>query len=591
MNFLQTIKKQNLLFDGAFGTYYSQKNGAEHIPEIANFGDGQLVKTIHKEYILAGADIIRTNTFASNCETLSCTKEELRENLVNACKLAMKAIQETEAEIERKVWIAGDIGPLPSSIHKDDENVEKYIYIAEALMNAGADFLLFETFSDEQQILQVAEKLKESHPTFPIFFHFSTNHYGYTNAGIRVQRIFEELRNKDCVDGIGLNCGVGPGHMLNLIKELPLNQEKVYSILPNASYPKIMQGRVVFLGNSEYFAEKLMDSIQFGVDCVGGCCGTTPEYIEAVKQSFIREKQKNLCSHVTNPILKADERPYHAFYRNSEKSIAVELTPPFGIDDEKVLDAAYQLKDLKIDVITFPDSPSGRTRADSVLMAIKAQDKSGLCVMPHLCCRDKNAIAVRSQLLGAYMNGIRNLLIVTGDPVPIILRDDIKSVYNFDSVGFMRILQEMNLEEFKDDPFVYGGALNPTCVNLEAEVRRLKRKMDAGASFFLTQPLFTDEDVKGLETIKKMVPDARILCGIMPLVSYKNAKFMQNEMTGIHVTDNVVERYKESSSRQEGEKVGIHLAKEIMKKTETIADGYYFSIPFNRVYLLNEILS
>lgn len=591
MNFLQTIKKRNLLFDGAFGTYYSQTGGSEKIPEMANFKDGQTVKRIHREYIEAGADIIRTNTFASNCDTLSCSREMLKQNLENACSLARQAIEETAENSGRTVWIAGDIGPLPGYVHKDEENLEQYLYIAGTLIRSGADFLLFETFSDDQQILPVAEQLRKSYPDIPVFFHFSTNQYGYTNAGISVKRIFEELKNKNCIDGIGLNCGVGPGHMLSLIQELCLYPDKVYSVLPNASYPKIMQGRVVFTGDSEYFSGKLTEALQYGVDCVGGCCGTTPEYIRVVRKHFIREKCKNTCPCEVSEISKSGGMPLGAFYRGKNRSIAVELTPPFGINDEKVLDAAYQLKSLNVDVITFPDSPSGRTRADSVLMAIKAKDKSGLCVMPHLCCRDKNAIAVRSQLLGAYMNGIRNLLIVTGDPVPVILRDDIKSVYNFDSVGFMRILQEMNAEEFREDPFAYGGALNPTCANLEAEIQRLKKKMDAGASFFLTQPLFTDEDVENLSIIRKRVPDARILCGIMPLISYKNAKFMQSEMPGIHVTDAIVSRYKENGTKEEGEQAGVELAREIIRKTEKISDGYYFSVPFNRVYLVKDILS
>ncbi len=267
----------------------------------------------------------------------------------------------------------------------------------------------------------------------------------------------------------------------------------------------------------------------------------------------------------------------------------MELAPPFGSSDEKVLDAAYYLKAQGVDVATFPDSPSGRTRADSVLMGVKVMEKSGLCVMPHVCCRDKNAIAIRSQLLGAYMNGIRNLLVVTGDPVPTLMRKDVKGVYNFDSVGFMRILQEMNEEEFAQDPFVYGGALNPGRINLKIETDRMKKKMLAGASFFMTQPLFVQEDIRKLRQIKEET-GARILCGIMPLVSKKNARFIQNEMAGIHVTEEIVARYDGAVTREEGEAAGVALAREIMEVTGDFADGYYFSIPFNRVELLPRIL-
>jgi homocysteine S-methyltransferase len=209
--------------------------------------------------------------------------------------------------------------------------------------------------------------------------------------------------------------------------------------------------------------------------------------------------------------------------------------------------------------------------------------------MPHICCRDKNAIAIRSQFLGAYINGVRNLLLITGDPVPTMIRQDVKSVFNFDAVGLMKIGREMNEEEFKADPMVFGGAINHNRLNLDVEIKRVKRKMEAGATFFFTQPVFSDEDVKKLYKIKKET-GARVLCGIMPLVSLKNASFIKNEMAGIHVTDEIIAKYRADMTREEGEAVGIAIARDVMSKTKDIVDGYYFSIPFNRVYLLKEIL-
>lgn len=592
MGIREAIKERKLFFDGAFGTYYAQKTGSKELPEYGNVSNPGLVEEIHTEYVRAGADIIRTNTFASNSRTIVGGRQELKKNLECACRIARGVAENAAVEMAKTVYVAGDIGPLsgPAEGESGEEEAgQEYLFLAETLLAAGVDLLLFETFPDYHELLPVICKIKEKHPEVFVMVHFAVNQYGYTNAGIRVKKIFRELEEEPCVDGLGLNCGVGPGHMLRIYGELIFASGKVYSALPNASYPKLMQSRIVFLENREYFAEKLSELSELGISCLGGCCGTTPEYIRQAAGQMDGKRKEPKIQAASSRREEEKRQPKHAFYDGKEnKLVAVELAPPFGADDEKVLEAVCYLKNRNVDVLTFPDSPSGRTRADSVLMGVKAMENSPVPVMPHICCRDKNAIAVRSQLLGAYMNGIRNLLVVTGDPVPTLLRNDIKGVYNFDSVGLMRILQEMNEEEFAQDPFVYGGALNPARVNLQVEIARMKKKLAAGATFFLTQPLFTDEDIENLRRIREEVP-ARILCGIMPLVSRKNALFMKNEMTGIHVTEEIVARYDSTMTRKEGEKAGVALAKEIMEKTKDLADGYYFSIPFNRVELLPEI--
>lgn len=212
-----------------------------------------------------------------------------------------------------------------------------------------------------------------------------------------------------------------------------------------------------------------------------------------------------------------------------------------------------------------------------------------MCVMPHICCRDKNAIAMRSQLLGAYINHIHNFLVITGDPIPSLVRSSVKSVFNFDSVGLMRIMNDMNEEQFAEAPLCYGGAINQGRRNLDVEIGRVKKKMDAGAAFFLTQPVSTREGAERVRKIKEET-GACILCGIMPFVSLKNATFMKNEMTGIDVNEEVLARYRQDMTREEGEQAGIELAKEMMALTEDFADGYYFSFPFNRVSMLEKIL-
>ena len=333
--------------------------------------------------------------------------------------------------------------------------------------------------------------------------------------------------------------------------------------------------------------------IALGVDMAGGCCGTTPEYIADLvgKLDFTQYPQ---TQEKAEPEKKQAGTEDHSFYHNKEaeggkKLIAVELAPPAGIDDEKLMDAAHLLQRSGVDVLTFPDSPSGRTRADSILMAEKVARETGMCVMPHICCRDKNAIAMRSQLLGAYINGIHNFLVITGDPIPSMVRTTVKSVFNFDSVGLMQILADMNEEQFARAPVSYGGAINQGRRNLEVEIGRVKKKMAAGATFFLTQPISTKESADRVRRIKEET-GARILCGIMPFVSLKNATFMKNEMAGIDVTDEVLARYRADMTREEGEQAGVQLAKEVIAMTEDFADGYYFSFPFNRVTMLEKIL-
>ena len=253
------------------------------------------------------------------------------------------------------------------------------------------------------------------------------------------------------------------------------------------------------------------------------------------------------------------------------------------------MDAAHILKKSGVDVLTFPDSPSGRTRADSILMAEKVHKETGMTVMPHICCRDKNAIAMRSQLLGAHLNDINNFLVITGDPIPSMVRQSVKAVFNFDSVGLMNIIKDMNESQFENSPIVYGGAINQTRKNLDVEISRVRKKMDAGATFFLTQPVFDDKGIARLRQIKQET-GARILCGIMPFVSLKNAMFMKNEMTGIEVSDEIIARYKECVTKEDGESVGVEIAKEVIEKTSDFVNGYYFSFPFNRVYLLERII-
>ena len=453
------------------------------------------------------------------------------------------------------------------------------------------DFFVFETFSEMEELLPAIKMIGEQ--AF-ITVQFSVNQFGYSNAGLSARKLLQRAGAIKEIDAVGFNCGVGPSHMYRILQTLYKPADKFLTALPNAGYPQMVTGRMIFTGdNREYFVDRMQQMIALGVDMAGGCCGTTPEYIAdlAGNLDFTQYPQ---AQEKAEPEKKQAGTEDHSFYRKKEaeggkKLIAVELAPPMGIDDEKLMDAAHLLQRSGVDVLTFPDSPSGRTRADSILMAEKVARETGMCVMPHICCRDKNAIAMRSQLLGAYINGIHNFLVITGDPIPSMVRTTVKSVFNFDSVGLMQILADMNEEQFAQAPVSYGGAINQGRRNLEVEIGRVKKKMAAGATFFLTQPISTKESADRVRRIKEET-GARILCGIMPFVSLKNATFMKNEMAGIDVTDEVLARYRADMTREEGEQAGVQLAKEVIAMTEDFADGYYFSFPFNRVTMLEKIL-
>lgn len=590
MNIREYLKKSKLIADGSFGTYYSQKYKTVDIPEYANITASQRISEIHTEYINSGAKLIRTNTFASNTYSLDCSIEQVKENIKAAYKIAKEAVEQSGKEI----FIAGNIGPVPAVFQPDFEAVEEeYYQIAKTFIDEGADILCFETFTQSEHIMPAIKRIKEECNPF-IIVQFCVNQYGYSEAGESAERLVSETAFSKCVDAVGLNCGVGPAHMQQILSRINLNNNCFVTAMPNAGYPLLVRNRVKYADNPIYFASKVSDMALLGADIIGGCCGTTPDYIREVAKTVdltptVKSDETSANNENEKPVIKK------SFFRNADgtikdkKLIAVELAPPFGADDKKLLEAAHMLKGLGVDVLTFPDSPSGRTRIDSVLMAQKVKNVTGFEVMPHICCRDKNAIAMRSTFLGASINDINNFLIITGDPIPVMARQVVKSVFNFDSVGLMRIADEMNSEALKDSPLTYGGAINQSRRRIESEIKRVQKKMEAGAEFFLTQPVFTAEDAERLRRVKKET-GARILCGIMPLVSRKNALFMKNEISGVNVTDEVIERYPENADREDGENVGVELAKEMIAATRDFADGYYFSFPFNRTYLLKRII-
>ncbi len=629
MQIREYLKTRKLLTDGAFGTYFQAKYNEVVLPELANIQAPDFVRQVHEEYVEAGARLLRTNTFASNTRQMQASLEQVKENILAGCRIATEVAEKWNAiHADDPVFVIGDIGPIPevietAGIGKEHEIQQEYVTILRTFAEAGIENIVFETCADVDHVLPAIEEFKgkngnatstnELNGMFPeavsnaaesifVMVQICVNQHGYTNKGLSARKLLGDLANSSAVDGIGFNCGIGPGSMKSVMDHVDLlkyagEMGKVISVLPNASFPTRVGGQTVFEGNDQYFASKMTEIANRGTNIIGGCCGTTPQFIRRMKEE-IDLQQGELLYNVTSTDsaakIRKKDSSFYAGKTAGEKLVAVELSPPFGADDEKLMDSANFLTDLPVDCITLPDSPSGRTRADSILMGVKVQGETKIAAVPHICCRDRNVIALRSSLLGAYMNGIRNLLVITGDPVPTVMRQDIKSVFNFDSIGLMRIIQELNEEQFAEDPITYGGAINHNRLNMEFEVQRMERKMDVGATFFLTQPAFSDKDVEKLQVfsvhMKNKNPEAKLFCGLMPLVSKKNALFIQNELMGIDVTDEIVARYVEGMSKAEGEAVGISIVNEVIAHTKDFVDGYYFSLPFNRTYLLKGIL-
>ena len=425
------LKNEKLICDGAFGTYYASLFDTKELPELANIKYPERVKKIHEEYIKAGAQIIRTNTFACNTVTMDIPLSEVLENIRKGYVIAKEAADGNDA------YVAADIGQIPYENNRDREDISKeYVEICRTFLEEGANLFVFETFSDIDDIREAIDFIGDK--AF-IIVQFSVNQFGYSNSGLSAKRLIESAGKIEYVDAVGFNCGVGPGHMHKIIKSINVSMTstvKFITALANAGYPQNISNRMTFSNkNIDYFVSKMEDMAKDGVDIIGGCCGTTPEYIRRIRAKISLLQPEKVLIPSGNKT-EASEKNDNSFFAGKEgkKLIAVELAPPFGSDDEKLMDAAHLLQRSGVDVLTFPDSPSGRTRADSILMAEKVARETGMCVMPHICCRDKNAIAMRSQLLGAYINNIHNFLVITGDPIPQMVRSSVKSVFNFDSV-------------------------------------------------------------------------------------------------------------------------------------------------------------
>lgn len=580
------LKKNILITDGAMGTYFSQISGKDSASsELANTENADIITAIHKEYIENGAKLIRTNSFALNTRTMNLSRDDLKGLLVSSYNNAKKAAY------GKDVFIGISIGPIPGNDLETsiDERLDEYKFIADTFLNEGADIFIFETFSDTVCLPEITKYIKDKNKNSFILTQFAVMVNGRTRRDIPIETLVDESKKSDYIDAFGFNCGVGPSHLLSLIKNVDPG-DKYFSVLPNAGYPQIINERTIFAPNANYFG-KLMSGVSDKVNIIGGCCGTTPQHIKVLKEKIF--SKKNIAEKTAKKEAKVELIEMPATEKIIEATkvthpIMVDLSPPQDSNAGKFMSSAKKLKNYSVDFITIPDSPLGRVRADSMTMAAKVSFDTGMNVIPHICCRDKNMLALKSAILAGHISGLRNILAITGDPVPQEVRGEARSVFNMNSVRLLKLIHEMNEAFFAGSPYNVYCALNPNVPNKEAELRRMLQKAETGPVTFVTQPVFDEEGLDFVKEAKKRT-NSKIFIGIIPLVSYKNAMFLNNEMPGIKIPQKYINSFNSDMDRDAAEETGINISLNIARMVLPYCDGFYLTTPFNRVDMVGKI--
>lgn len=577
------IKEKPLIFDGSMGTYYASvcENPLSKC-ELANIYDRNTILNIHKEYINAGCMAIKTNTFGANKISLESNFDTVKDVIVKGYEIAIDAARGTE------VLVFADIGPIPFLETLD--LWEAYKEIVDLFLELGATYFIFETFSSDEYLPELSKYIKQKNPEAYILMELAVSPEGFTRIGISGKKFIEKISQIQTIDACGFNCFSGPYHLLKYIKTLNI-ENKTISVMPNSGYPTVINNRTFFNNTKEYFARQMLEIAKQGVAILGGCCGTTPE--------FIREtvaKIKGLSPYEIVPrIQSAEIQLKKPIVKNlllekimiGKKIIAVELDPPMDTGIDFFMNSAKSLKEQGVDAITIADCPVARVRVDSSLLACKLKRELNITTIPHMTCRDRNINATKALLLGLSIEGINNVLVVTGDPIPSAERDEVKSMFSFNSAILANYITNLNDTTFSS-PFNICGALNVNAINFSSQLEHAKKKIENGVTMFLTQPILTKQAVENLKQARSELP-AKILGGIIPIVSYRNACFMNNEISGISVSDETMELYKDIS-KEEARILAIKTSTQIAKEIYPYVDGYYLITPFKRIDIISEII-
>ena len=579
------LARKPLLFDGGMGTYYKAKPGTEC--EQGNLLDPAGVRKVHREYLEAGAEAIKTNTFG--LPRMAAARQPDWQALARAgWKLAAEAAVETGAAV------FADLGPAPDTEAAPAGSI--YTAVARCFVEQGAKNFLFETLSSDAGVLEAVQAVKAQVPDAFVLVSFAVLPDGYTREGMYSKDLVRRMTESGIVDAVGFNCVSAPGAMRTLVQQLGSTALPL-SVMPNAGYPVVTRTQVKYQGKPEYFAKELARIAAEGVRVLGGCCGTTPAHIAALRaalDSLPAVEKAAPAVQVSTPEAPTVEKD-DAFLRKlnaGKKVIAIELDSPKDADLTNYLAGAKRLQAAGADLLTIADCPIARARMDSSLVACRVHRELGLCTLPHMTCRDRNLNATKALLLGLYAEGVREVLAITGDPIPTAERDEVKNVYQFNSRKLAQYIVSLAGEGREmPSPMTVFGALNLNARNFEVELRRAGEKLENGMSGFLTQPVLSEQAVENLRRTRETLGKrAKILAGIMPVVSQRNAIFMENEVNGIHVAEDIIEAFA-GLDREQGEALGLEISLKMAREALPYADGFYLMTPFNRVALMERLIA
>jgi len=592
------------VFDGAMGTrLYDKGIYINRSYDELNIAAADLVREVHEEYVAAGADIIETNTFGATRHKLQPygLESKLHEINVAAARIAREAAGD-------KVYVAGAIGPLglrlePFGPTSFAEAREMYREQIAGLLEGGVDLFVLETFSELPLIEQAIRAVKEL-CDLPIVAQMTVQMDGKTIYGDTPEHFTQKLESLG-VDVIGLNCGVGPTHVLSTLEKMREVTDIPLSAQPNAGLPRDVQGRQFYMGSPEYMATFAKRFVQAGATFVGGCCGTTPTHIKLIADAIrsisprqIHELHKHHAVSVRDlkpedvqVVDPADRSRWSAKIARGEFVTSVEVLPPKGCDAQATLDSIRLLKEAGVDGVNIPDGPRAQTRMSAQATAVLVEREIGIEAVLHYCCRDRNLLGMMSDLLGAAALGLHNLLLITGDPPKMGPYPDATAVFDIDAIGLTNMVNKLNHGlDLGNNPigkptaFSIGVGVNPGAVNLDEEIKRFEWKVEAGAEYAITQPVF---DTDQLRVFLDRISHVRIpiVAGIWPLVSYRNAEFMHNEVPGVNVTADILERMRIASDKgkEEAREEGIRIARESLLEVRDVIQGVQVSAPFGNV--------
>ncbi|MCX8056850.1 MAG: bifunctional homocysteine S-methyltransferase/methylenetetrahydrofolate reductase [Ignavibacteria bacterium] len=609
-NFRDKLNNEIIVFDGGTGTYLYEKGiFINRCFEELNLTNPDLVKQVHRDYVLAGADVIETNTFGANRFKLA--PHGLNEKIYEINFAGAKLAKEVAGD---KVFVAGSVGPLGVQIEPlgkigYDEAKDFFKEQIQPLIDGGVDLIILETFTLTAEIIQAIRAVKEINPDFPVIAQVTINEEGNLLSGEPIEKFVEQVTQYK-PDVIGFNCSVGPKPMLDALERLRELTDLPISIQPNAGYPVNIGGRNIYMTSPEYIAEYSKRFIQTGAAIVGGCCGTNPSHIKAIRRAVqALQPSKRLDIKVEELKVQQPENVY--VYKQYEKSrfsnkllreefvTLVEIVSPRGVSAKKEIEKARKLYHFGIDAINIPDGPRAMARMSALALAVLIQREVGIETILHFACRDRNVIGMQSDLLGAWALGIRNILAITGDPPKLGNYPDATAVFDVDSIGLVNLLNRLNhgLDLAGNSigeatGFSIGVGVNPGAINLDEELRRLDWKVQAGAEYMITQPVF---DIRILENFMKRVEHYKIplIVGIWPLVSYRNAEFMNNEVPGASVPSNIMERMRRAQdiSKEAAFEEGIKIAKETFDYIRSEVNGVQIAAPLGRIEAVFKMLS